>query len=434
ICCDTSELTLNGPIVTISNICPDLGGYAVDFQLDSSQFCVRYEGIMPGIDTACIVFCDATGMCDTVPFIIQVTMEETYYDTIYLGVDTVTICLDTISMDFVTSSFYNDCPVTLQPNVTFDLEADSLCITYSGIAVGVDTACIVMRDTLGNLVRMNLIISVINTERSVYCDTIYDGETIIYCPSTDELPGQEIVSIFNECLDEGEGNAEFFENNILNCLEITGLSPGHDTACLVICDELGVCDTTTICITVEEYLDPPVLMDDCDTTETLQPVVINVKENDIVFGTNACPTIVRDPLRGEIRVNPDCTVSYVPFEQFCDGADSFQYAICNGFGCDTAMVKVYVHCLDIMIFTAVSPNRDGINDVFYIGGLEDKPDNHLIIFNRWGNKVFEMENYDNSWDGSFDGKDLPDGTYYYLFEVDDRGVMRKFNGFLEIFR
>jgi gliding motility-associated-like protein len=434
VCCDTSELQLSGPISSFANLCPALGNAAVDFNLDSTDFCVNYTGLMPGIDTACIQFCDTFGVCDTISFIIQVTMDETLYDTVYLGVDTVTLCLDTLAMDFTSNSFFNDCPVSMQPNVEFDIETDSLCITYSGVAVGVDSACLVMRDSLGNFINMNLVVTVISTRRETYCDTIFDGQTIFYCPPTNELPGQEVVSIFNECNDQGTGNVEFFENNALNCLEITGLSPGQDTACLVICDELGVCDTTNICITVEEYLDPPILLDDCDTTETLLPVVVNVKENDIVFGTNACPTIVEPPLRGEIRVNPDCSVSYVPFEQFCDGTDSFYYEICNGFGCDTAKVKVFVYCLDIMIFTALSPNRDGLNDFFYIGGLDDKPNNRLVIFNRWGNKVFEMESYDNTWDGTFDGKELPDGTYYYIFEVEDQGIMRTFNGYLELFR
>lgn len=434
VCCDSSELNLDGPVANISNLCQGLGNAAVSFSLDTTDFCLTYEGLMPGIDTACMQFCDDFGVCDTIPFIIQVTLDETLFDTIYLGVDTVTLCLDTLAMDFEANSFFNDCPVGSQPNVNFDIETNSLCITYSGISIGVDTACLLIRDSLGNFVNMNLVVSVISTESAVYCDTIYDGETIFYCPSLDELPGQDIVSIFNECVNQGRGNVEFFENNTLNCLEITGLQPGNDTACLVICDDLGVCDTTNICITVEEYLDPPILLDDCDTTKTLLPVVVNVKENDIVFGTNACPTIVGQPLRGEIRVNPDCSISYVPFEQFCDGADSFYYEICNGFGCDTAMVKVYVECLDIMIFTALSPNRDGINDFFYIGGLDDKPENRLVIYNRWGNRVFEMEGYDNSWDGTFNGKELPDGTYYYIFEVKDQGVMRTFNGYLELYR
>jgi hypothetical protein len=50
--------------------------------------------------------------------------------------------------------------------------------------------------------------------------------------------------------------------------------------------------------------------------------------------------------------------------------------------------------------------------------------NRMIIYNRWGNIVFEVENYQNDWGGetknsneilSDDGK-LPDGTYYYLVD------------------
>jgi gliding motility-associated-like protein len=434
ICCDVNELTIDGPISSIQNICPDESGEVIQFALDTNTFCVTYTGLLAGQDTACIVFCDTAGMCDTVPFYITSWMNETIYDTIYQFVDTVEYCFGAAEMDFNPTSFYNDCPNAASNNVNFLLNSDSLCIQYDGYNIGQDTACMVMTDTFGNQVRMTFIVNVITPRKSVFCDTIYDGETIYFCPDTDELPGDEIVFFLNDCGGITEGNAEFFENTALNCLEITGLNPGHDTACLVICDQLGVCDTTDICITVEEYLDPPIAIDDCDTTETLQPVVINIRKNDIVYGTMGCPRIIAEPLRGEVRMNPDCSVTYMPFEQFCDGADSFRYELCNGFGCDTAMVKVFVYCLDIMIFTAVSPNRDGLNDVFYIGGIEDKPDNHLRIFNRWGNQVFDMKGYDNSFDGTWQGKELPDGSYFYIFEVDDQGIKRTFNGYLEIFR
>ena len=77
----------------------------------------------------------------------------------------------------------------------------------------------------------------------------------------------------------------------------------------------------------------------------------------------------------------------------------------------------------MMITNAFSPNGDGINDVFEIVGLDDYPKNELTIFNRWGHKVFEMTNYDNTWDGTSDSPVtignglLPKGTYYYVLDL-----------------
>lgn len=70
-----------------------------------------------------------------------------------------------------------------------------------------------------------------------------------------------------------------------------------------------------------------------------------------------------------------------------------------------------------------TPNGDGKNDLFVIMGLSDKKIK-LTIFNRWGNLVYEKNEYDNSWDGSSNVKShsgkLPQGTYFYLVEFPDK--------------
>jgi gliding motility-associated-like protein len=61
----------------------------------------------------------------------------------------------------------------------------------------------------------------------------------------------------------------------------------------------------------------------------------------------------------------------------------------------------------------ISPNGDGRNDRLVFKGLiMKKIPNHLSIYNRWGTLVFEMESYDNSFTGTL----LPDGTYYYILD------------------
>ncbi|MCX6184285.1 MAG: gliding motility-associated C-terminal domain-containing protein [Flavobacterium sp.] len=62
----------------------------------------------------------------------------------------------------------------------------------------------------------------------------------------------------------------------------------------------------------------------------------------------------------------------------------------------------------------VSANNDGDNDNFDLTNLNVE---RLQIFNRWGMVVYEQKNYTDQWDGrSSDGKELPDGTYYYIIE------------------
>lgn len=93
----------------------------------------------------------------------------------------------------------------------------------------------------------------------------------------------------------------------------------------------------------------------------------------------------------------------------------------------------------------MSPNSDGLNDVFYIRGLECFPDNTVQIYNRWGVLVFERENYNNS-DRAFRGisegrftidasEELPVGTYFYILKYkDDGAVLNEKSGYLYINR
>lgn len=64
--------------------------------------------------------------------------------------------------------------------------------------------------------------------------------------------------------------------------------------------------------------------------------------------------------------------------------------------------------------------------IFAIKGLNGKQVD-LTVYNRWGNKVYEKNNYDNSWDGTVDGGGLvwgngkvPEGTYYYVLNFNTR--------------
>lgn len=62
----------------------------------------------------------------------------------------------------------------------------------------------------------------------------------------------------------------------------------------------------------------------------------------------------------------------------------------------------------------ITPNGDGANDVLEFENLDRFTYRKLIIFNRWGQIVRTFEGYNNDWDGTLDGRPLPDGAYYYV--------------------
>ena len=96
---------------------------------------------------------------------------------------------------------------------------------------------------------------------------------------------------------------------------------------------------------------------------------------------------------------------------------------------------------ELFIPNAFSPDGDGINDTWNIrGGLYNYPNNNLVIFNRWGLKVYEADGYNNNWDGTNNGNSnsgndskLPVGTYYYVLDLNSNGKNVK-KGFIYLTR
>jgi len=76
----------------------------------------------------------------------------------------------------------------------------------------------------------------------------------------------------------------------------------------------------------------------------------------------------------------------------------------------------------IEIFTAFSPNGDGANDVWNIGEIERFPTCQIEVFDRWGQSVFKSVGYEQPWDGTYKGKYLPTGAYYYVIELNSLEV------------
>ncbi|MET4074817.1 gliding motility-associated C-terminal domain-containing protein [Hymenobacter sp. UYCo722] len=70
----------------------------------------------------------------------------------------------------------------------------------------------------------------------------------------------------------------------------------------------------------------------------------------------------------------------------------------------------------IRIPNAFTPNGDGRDDTWQIEFIEQFPDNTVTVFNRWGNRIFSVDNYSraNEWRGDINGQPAPVGTYYYV--------------------
>jgi hypothetical protein len=79
---------------------------------------------------------------------------------------------------------------------------------------------------------------------------------------------------------------------------------------------------------------------------------------------------------------------------------------------DNMTLTVIPYCIKPM--NAFTPNGDGINDKWLITDGSCLSSAKVQVFNRYGSKVFESLDYRNTWDGTYQGKPLPDGTYYFI--------------------
>ncbi|MEN8224028.1 MAG: gliding motility-associated C-terminal domain-containing protein, partial [Bacteroidota bacterium] len=126
---------------------------------------------------------------------------------------------------------------------------------------------------------------------------------------------------------------------------------------------------------------------------------------------------------------PDPTFS---FNAIKEHTVRFEYTTENG--CvDSTLITITVKSVELLVPNVFTPNGDGANDTFIItikppdnenpgravmSATHFQPindyyiSNELVIFNRWGNKVYEAIDYDNDWDGN----NQAEGTYFYVLK------------------
>jgi gliding motility-associated-like protein len=108
----------------------------------------------------------------------------------------------------------------------------------------------------------------------------------------------------------------------------------------------------------------------------------------------------------------------------------YKLTVTNTVGCsanDDVLVTVIPYCIKVK--NAFSPNGDGINDKWMVYDQFACLKNVTVhVFNRYGSKVFESRDYRNTWDGTYKGNPLPDGTYYAVVDfllINGKGLQIK---------
>ena len=207
-----------------------------------------------------------------------------------------------------------------------------------------------------------------------------------------------------------------------------------------------LCNTDNVTLRVIEIIQllPPIADNDTASIDQSGSVLINLIDGDIDPDGILDPTtltIISQPQNGTVINNGDGTVTYT-HNGSQEASDSFTYQVsdADGLVSNIATVSIFIQIepasVEIEIFNAVSPNGDGNNDFFYIENIQFFENNKLIIFNRWGDRVYDASGYNNDA-VAFTGKSnvrgtgmLPAGTYYYQLDLGDGSSTK--TGYLQL--
>jgi gliding motility-associated-like protein len=113
---------------------------------------------------------------------------------------------------------------------------------------------------------------------------------------------------------------------------------------------------------------------------------------------------------------------------------TYTLTVTDGNSCvDTASITItVVDGYNLIISNVMTPNGDGENDTWNIINIENYPNTQVTVVNNQGQQVYISPAYDNTWDGTFNGKPLPDGTYYYFLKFATGGKV--YSGAISIFK
>ncbi|MBN2805828.1 MAG: gliding motility-associated C-terminal domain-containing protein, partial [Prolixibacteraceae bacterium] len=200
--------------------------------------------------------------------------------------------------------------------------------------------------------------------------------------------------------------------------------------------------TSTDLMHVGYPIDEFIAVDDTVITYQQLPVDIYVLRNDIIDDDDdynlELLIITEGPKHGQLIQLPfDSMFTYIP-DPYYTGFDTFTYVVSTLSYNDQAKVFIQVLERRAKVPEGFSPNGDGINDVLIIEHIELYEQNSLMVFNRWGNIVYQKEKYSNDdpWNGVANkgirvgSGALPAGVYYYILDLgpDERIIDRYIPG------
>ena len=113
--------------------------------------------------------------------------------------------------------------------------------------------------------------------------------------------------------------------------------------------------------------------------------------------------------------------------------DTYIVRVVDENGCE-ATTSIFMEFIDIEIPTFFTPDGDSLNDYWIPENIEQFPNIFINIFDRYGRKVYQLEDNERGWDGLYNDTDLPTGDYWYIIKLNGENDQREFIGHFTLYR
>ena len=224
------------------------------------------------------------------------------------------------------------------------------------------------------------------------------GDTVLFKNTSTVNPPDSFLNFF---WDFGDGNQTIVKDDPRHIYSLAGTY----YVTLAVLTKLGNKDT--LIDTMEVYPSPSVNITAMPDTIAIQGRPITLTANgtydQLLWWDNSNLQTVNVLTQGKYWVT-------ATFNNGCKSSDTIELTKGDSKGFE--------------IVNGISPNGDGINEMLVIKNIDLIKPCKLSIFNRWGDELYSSKDYQNNWNGTYKGKTLPEGSYYYLIETRDGKIYK----------
>ncbi len=167
--------------------------------------------------------------------------------------------------------------------------------------------------------------------------------------------------------------------------------------------------------------------------EQFDPLQISIADgniNEIIASTSGGSGVYEYELQLENSSNSESFTNTNTFIIYESG--NYTVTVTDSSGC-SAVATAFFEYIDVCIDNYFTPNNDNRQDEWGPGCTDQYPNMTVAIFDRYGRKVYDLR-VGQTWDGTYKGKNLPSGDYWYVLKLNDQRDDREFVGHFTLYR